>query len=368
MSNGRPSKPARRSIRQGHPARICPAAVRRARAPLAQEPLARATDSPQQNRAGPFILDAMARTHRHRPRSAHLYISVLCTVALALALAGCGGSSDEATGADFSVPESIAASSYNADAATGANGAAIDTSSVNSGYVGAAAENSSRLKFLVSSGQSTCAYDLPQDGTPIVCPLTYGDGSYSFRVMQNTSGDNYVELTSTTANVSLTSEFDPFLVPNVYCSYSEGSDCVAQARKLAKSATNQGEAVESICQWIVDNVEYDNKKAAALKQSSGYVPNPDETLASKTGICFDYASLGAAMLRSVGIPTKIVTGYVSPDSIYHAWIMVYIDGTWTSAQFSVEQNTWSRVDLTFAASGDNENVGDGKEYTDRYVY
>ena len=119
---------------------------------------------------------------------------------------------------------------------------------------------------------------------------------------------------------------------------------------------------------MVDNVSYDNDKASKLKQATGYVPNPDKTLTSKKGVCFDYASLGAAMLRSVGIPTKIVTGYVSPDQIYHAWIMVYIDGTWKSAQFSVDRNTWSRVDLTFAASGDNKNVGDGKEYTDRYVY
>ncbi len=53
-------------------------------------------------------------------------------------------------------------------------------------------------------------------------------------------------------------------------------------------------------------------------------------------------------------PLKIVTGYVSPGDIYHAWIMVYIDGTWKSAQFSVSPNTWSRVDLTFAASGGGE--------------
>ena len=74
------------------------------------------------------------------------------------------------------------------------------------------------------------------------------------------------------------------------------------------------------------------------------------------------------MLRSQGIPTKIVTGNVSPDNIYHAWIMVHIDGTWKNAQFSVNPNTWSRVDLTFAANGANSNVGDGKSYTDRYVY
>lgn len=203
---------------------------------------------------------------------------------------------------------------------------------------------------------------------PSFAPLTFGDGAYQFRVMQNTSGDNYVELLSATVSVALSSERAPFTVPNVYCNYTDTSACVKKARELTKDAQNQGDAVKDICQWVVDNVSYDNDKASKLKQATGYIPNPDKTLTSKKGVCFDYASLGAAMLRSVGIPTKLVTGYVSPDQIYHAWIMVYIDGTWKNAQFSVDKNAWSRVDLTFAAGGDNKNVGDGKEYTDRYVY
>ena len=75
------------------------------------------------------------------------------------------------------------------------------------------------------------------------------------------------------------------------------------------------------------------------------------TLASGTGICFDYASLGAAMLRSLGIPCQVITGYVSPDDVYHAWNMVYIDGEWISVEISIKPNSWTRVDLTFAASG-----------------
>ena len=60
---------------------------------------------------------------------------------------------------------------------------------------------------------------------------------------------------------------------------------------------------------------------------------------------------------------------VSPGDIYHSWILVYIDGTWKTVKFTVDPNTWSRVDLTFAAAGDAEQyVGDGKTYTVRYVY
>ncbi len=273
-----------------------------------------------------------------------------------------------ASGASFTPATSIATAEFHKSAARGSNGAQLDTSAVANGYVAAAASSSSRLKFQVTcNGQST-NYDLPQNGTPIVCPLTYGNGSYTFRVMQNTSGNNYVELYSTSAQVALASEFDPYLRPNVFCNYTEGSACVAKARELTANATNQGEAVKAICTYVVENISYDNDKAEKLKGASGYVPDPDSTLASGTGICFDYASLGAAMLRSQGIPAQIVTGYVSPDNIYHAWIMVHIDGTWKSAQFSVDPNTWSRVDLTFAAGNGNQNVGDGKSYTDRYTY
>ena len=45
-----------------------------------------------------------------------------------------------------------------------------------------------------------------------------------------------------------------------------------------------------------------------------------------------------------------------------------LTGTWQSARFSVSPNTWSRIDLTFAATGGGANVGDGESYTDRYVY
>ena len=82
----------------------------------------------------------------------------------------------------------------------------------------------------------------------------------------------------------------------------------------------------------------------------------------------DYASLSAARLRSMGIPTKLVTGYVGEDELYHAWIMVYIDGEWHSALFSVDRNTWSRCDVTFASAGSTKYTGDASAYTDRYTY
>ncbi len=289
---------------------------------------------------------------------------------LCLALTACGSavSSEQTSGAAFSPVTSINDAIFDEAAAQGSSGALIDTSHVAQGYVGASAQASSRVKLLVSNGEATYNYDVPQDGTPVTAPLTFGDGAYTFRLMQNTSGNNYVELYSTTAEVTLESEFAPFLRPSVMCPYTEQSACVAKARELVSDAVTQGDALRLICEWVVDNISYDDDKAAELADATGYIPDPDSTLEEGKGICLDYAALGAAMLRSQNIPTKIVCGYVSPGDIYHAWIMVYIDGSWTSAQFSVSQNTWSRVDLTFAAGGSTGNVGDGKEYTDRFIY
>lgn len=296
---------------------------------------------------------------------------VCASVALVALLSSCspGSQADDATtGPSWSEPTSVALSTFHAEGATSANDSLIDISSVSDGYVGASATSTVRMKFLVESGQMSYAYDLPQDGTPIICPINMGNGTYTFRVMRNTTGNQYVELNSVTTDVTLTSEFAPYLVPNVYCDYDADSACVAKARELCADATNEGDVMRAVFDYITTNVTYDTDKAQSLADATGYVPDPDETLAEGKAICFDYASLGAAMLRSLGIPCKVITGYVSPDGIYHAWIMVYIDGSWTSTRISVESDTWSRVDLTFAASGSAGYVGDGKSYTDRYTY
>ena len=310
--------------------------------------------------------------------------AVALAAALALALtglAGCGepgggaasgdggtSASGSTSGPAFERPP-LATSPFNADAAVADHDSLIDVSNASLGYVAASAQNASRLKLLITKDGVQRNYDLPGDGTPIAVPLTLGDGAYDVEVMQNTGGDRYVSINSVPIDVTLDSEFEPFLRPNVYCDYDADSACVAKANELAAGAQNEGDVLRNIYTWIAQNISYDTAKAERLADATGYVPSPDATMAEGTGICFDYVSLGAAMLRSQGIPTKIITGYVSPDSIYHAWNLVYLDGSWESVQVSVEANTWTRIDLTFAAAGASEKyVGDAKEYTDRYTY
>lgn len=304
-------------------------------------------------------------------------IAVPLAFALALCLTACGGgepataasAQDSTSGAEFVDPGKVEEFSFDESDAVTQNDGSIDISKVSSGIVMAHAQSPNRLKFVVAAGDMSYNYDLPGDDTPIACPINMGDGTYTFSIMRNVSGTSYVETASATADVTLESEFAPFCQPNLFCNYTDSSPCVQKAREVVADAQNQGDAVRAVCNYVVDNVSYDTQKAEQLSGTTGYVPSPDDTLKSGKGICFDYASLGAAMLRSVGIPTKIVTGYVSPDDLYHAWIMVYIDGSWSSAQFSVNPQSWSRVDLTFADGTESVGTtGDGKSYTDRYVY
>ena len=299
-----------------------------------------------------------------RIASVSAWLVAVLVFSCAVLVFGCNGSkaSAEPTGAAFEQPDQLLMPVISSDAPF------IDVSHTADGYVVAHYASPSRLKFQVSKDEMVYNYDLPGNDTSVVFPMNMGDGAYVLRIMKNTDANNYVEVERLEADVQLNSEFAPFLIPNQFCDYDENSNCVALARELTADATNQGEAVSAICSYVTENIDYDNAKAQELSTITGYVPNPDETLAVKTGVCFDYASLGAAMLRSLGFPTKIITGYVTPGDLYHAWIMVYVDGSWQTGEFSVNPDTWSRVDLTFAASGSTEFTGDGTSYTERYVY
>lgn len=315
---------------------------------------------------------------------------VLCALAalvLALAAGGCSGGSSAPASSFSAVSQTASASaqstpapgqSYQApamatvefhpDAAVGEGDVLLDLSCTAQGYVGVSAKSDKRLKFRTQIGETQYTYNLPNDGTPTFYPLQSGNGEYTFIVFENTHDTNYIKKYTTQATVALESEFAPFLRPSQFVDYTADSACVAKAAELASSAADQAGAVANIYDYIVNHITYDYDKARTVE--NGYLPSPDETLSTGKGICFDYAALAASMLRSQGIPTKLITGYVSPNNVYHAWNMVWLEETgWITVEFKAPANQWSRVDMTFAASGtDAEFIGDGSNYTEYLTY
>ena len=309
------------------------------------------------------------RALRHRIRIFSLLL------ALILILAGCGedspaGVPDPSPGENF-VPYKappMAESVFHPEAAQGNEEAQIDISSVSEGYVAVSGKSDRRMKFQVLFNDLTYNYDLSSDGTPSIFPLQCGDGHYIFRVAKNISESKYAMIHTVECDVTLKDEFQPFLRPSDYSNYSAQSECVRKAAQLAETCSSALEVVSAVYDFVCGNVKYDYEKAETV--SSGYLPDVDETLRTKKGICFDYASLAAAMLRSQGIPTKIIFGYVEPDNVYHAWNMFYTkESGWVTVKFEVKGKIWTRVDMTFAAGGvPAEFVGDGSNYTDVFSY
>ena len=97
----------------------------------------------------------------------------------------------------------------------------------------------------------------------------------------------------------------------------------------------------------------------------------DETLKSGKGICFDYAALMSAMLRSQRIPVRLEVGYVG--EIYHAWISCYIEDVgWVDDIIEFDGKNWSLMDPTLAANNDKDStkeyIGDKSRYIVKYSY
>ena len=245
----------------------------------------------------------------------------------------------------------------------GADPLIIDVSNCSSGYVMAkysGIAEKANIQITGSDGVSYKYFLTPSDSyTPL--PLTAGDGSYQIDGYENISGNEYAVLFRQTMDVQLENELLPFLYPSQYVNFNTDSQAVLAASETVRSASDDLEAVEDIYHFVIGSVVYDEEKAENV--TSGYLPDVDETLSSGKGICFDFAALTAAMLRSQDIPTRLEIGY--SGSIYHAWISVYLEETgWIDNIIEFRGDGWTRMDPTFAASNENsekilEYIGDG---------
>ncbi len=251
--------------------------------------------------------------------------------------------------------------------------AKIDVSNASDGYVMVAytAQTQKRIKVRVTGpDKSVYTYDLNNKGNYEVFPLSAGKGKYSIGVYENTTGNKYAMAYSTSVTVMLSSDFAPFLRPNQYVNFTENSAVVKKATELTKGQTTELGKIAAVYNYVVKEFTYDKEKAKNVK--SGYIPNVDKVLAEKKGICFDYASLMAAMLRSQGIPTKLVIGYAG--DVYHAWINTYIpEKGWVEGIIFFDGTTWKLMDPTFASSSKQskqimEFIGNGKNYSAKYIY
>lgn len=256
----------------------------------------------------------------------------------------------------FKLPDMVRTAPYNGPRK---GGLFIDALTAQQGYVTVGyvgdKHGYDRLKFQVRKGEQVYNYDFFPSGKPTRYPVNMGSGFYAFRIMERIEGNSYVERMAIAKEVNVASPFVPYTIPTVFCDYDTDGPCVRMARLILEDCKTDVEALGIIVKWVAGYLSYDYDRAKELSGATGYVPNPDKTLRERSGICFDYASVCAAMLRSVGIPCKVVTGYVDGDS-YHAWVVAHVDGKWRRCDptyLSVLKEGFRMSDYT---------------YTNRFVY
>jgi hypothetical protein len=115
---------------------------------------------------------------------------------------------------------------------------------------------------------------------------------------------------------------------------------------VVRGTIDRLERARRLYDWICANITYDTDKLAVLDEDpflleSGAVP----AFAQRSGICFDIASLYAAMCRAVNVPVRLITGEAKGEGgwVSHAWNEVY----------DAEEGRWVPVDATFGLSGGN---------------
>ncbi len=190
-----------------------------------------------------------------------------------------------------------------------------------------------KTKLMVSKGTEKYTYNLQNLDKMVYFPLQMGNGSYSVKVYENTEGNKYRPLTGKEFNVTLSDPNAVYLQSVQEIDWDEQKKAIkisqqlieTQEKELGRKLT-EDEKIKVLYQYIIEKIVYDYEKINRIDTS--YLPNIDDTVTTQNGICYDYSSLFAAVLREQGIPTKMIKGYSTFTTVYHAWNEIYVGGKW----------------------------------------
>lgn len=211
----------------------------------------------------------------------------------------------------------------------------------------------SKVKLVIQKDKGKqYKYDIPKGEVELTFPLTQGNGKYKLILCRNTTGSKYAVMQSKQVEMKLSAENDAFLTSHYVISWDDTNDAIKKAQSLTKKSRTPKAKLEAIYKYVVKNYSYDYKKAKNIDKLSSemaYIPDIDQVLDDKTGICYDISVLMASMLRSVDIPAKVVTGYTPNAATYHAWNSVCYE----------KKENWRTVDATY----DLQMYQAGKKYS-----
>ncbi len=199
-----------------------------------------------------------------------------------------------------------------------------DLSNAKEGYFLAAitAPTNHKMKMRVQKGDVTMTYDMNLKGEYDIFPLQLGSGHYDILLYENVSGKKYSQAGYLGLDVQLDREDAAFYYPNQYVDYTILSAAVAKAAELCDGMTDPLQIYETLCNYMKTSFLYDYVKAVTVQ--AGALPDIDGSFEKKMGVCQDLSAILACMLRTQGIPCRLIIGYA--DKQYHAWTTTEING------------------------------------------
>jgi len=140
---------------------------------------------------------------------------------------------------------------------------------------------------------------------------------------------------------SLPNDTLQYLLQSRYCP-SDKPEVEAKALQIVGKLAPGYAQVEAIRSWIHANIVY---RYGVSTLSTDAL----DTLAAGAGVCRDFSHIGITLCRSLGIPARMVVGYLhrlEPMDL-HAWFEAFIDGRWYTFDATQDQARGGRVVVAY---------------------
>lgn len=174
--------------------------------------------------------------------------------------------------------------------------------------------------------------------------LPFGPGVYQIDIL--TSSDSNVPSKGENeyyhiSNIEINNEDNrdmSYLMPDTYVE-SDSVEIINLANEITQGCFSDMEKTKAIHDWVATHIAYDVK---ALYSGDIREYSALDTLHGKQAVCNGYANLTAALNRSIGIKTKIISGTATngiannnSNNNGHAWNETYIEDRWV-----IQDTTW----------------------------
>lgn len=166
----------------------------------------------------------------------------------------------------------------------------------------------------------------------------------NYAIANSTIFQGFLDCPFDAANIeTLPSSIQQYLNPTNLIQ-SQNTEIVAKAQEITQNCVTIADYVEAIVLWNHENISYDFTFNHDVQDAVSVLHN-------KTAVCEGYSNFTCAMLRSLGIPARYVSGYSVNDQLIpysyskgtgefgqakggHAWIEVYYPsiGAWVPTE------------------------------------